>query len=161
MGDNPLGREAFRAIADAARAIPEAIGTRGTEVTIRVRTYSGAVNAQGTTLTSTADTVVSPRPKVTQVSEGAPSYFGGGLFMDSTGRALAGEYEIGPITQLYASGGYDVGDLAPSSGVSKRVTVVLEGDEFQTGGEEFEVIKVDATRPFRTMLLVTRVRQGA
>lgn len=160
MADNVAGREAFRAIADAVRAIPEAIGTRGTKVTIRVRTYSGAVNAQGTTLTSTVDTVISPRPKVLQVSEGIPSYFGGGLFTDSTGRALAGEYEVGPITQLYDGGGYDVGDLAPASGVSKRVTVVLEGDEFQPGGEEFEVIKVDATRPFRTMLLVTRVRQG-
>ena len=160
MPDNVAGRDAFRAIADAVRAIPEAIGTRGTKVTIRVRTYSGAVNAQGTTLTSTADTVISPRPKVLQVSEGIPSYFGGGLFTDSTGRSLAGEYEVGPITQLYPGGGYDVGDLAPASGVSKRVTVVLEGDEFQPGGEEFEVIKVDATRPFRTMLLVTRVRQG-
>lgn len=161
MGDNPLGREAFRAIADAVRAIPEAIGTRGTEVTIRVRTYSGAVGAQGTTLTSTADTVISPRPKVLQVSEGIPSYFGGGLFTDSTGRTLAGEYEVGPITQPYDGGGYDIPDLAPSSSVSKRVTMLLEDGDFQPGGEEFEIVKIDATRPFQIMMMVMRVRQGA
>lgn len=161
MGDNAAGRNAFRALADAVRAIPEAIGTRGTSVTIRVRTYSGAVGAQGTSVATTTDTVVSPRPRVSQVSEGAPSYFGGGLFTDSTGHTLAGEYEIGPITSGYLGGGYDVGDLAPAGGVAKRVTVVLAGDEFDPAGEEFEVVRIDATRPFRTMLLVARVRQGA
>lgn len=161
MADNVAGREAFRAIADAVRAIPEAIGTRGTKVTIRVRTYSGAVNAQGTTLVSTVDTEVSPRPKVRQISEGNPSYFGGGLFTDSTGRTLAGEYEIGPITQPYDGGGYDIPDLAPSSSVSKRVTMLLEDGDFQPGGEEFEIVKIDATRPFQIMMMVMRVRQGA
>ena len=161
MADNATARERFRRIADAVRAIPEAIGTRGTSVTIRVRTYSGAVGAHGTTLVTTTDTAISPRPRVVQVSEGAPSYFGGGLFTDSTGRTLAGEYEVGPITQAYPGGGYDVADLAPAGGVSRRVTLVLSGDEFDPAGEEFEVLRVDATRPFRTMLLVARVRQGA
>lgn len=150
----------FRALADAVRAIPEAIGTRTTSVTIRVRTYSGAVGAQGVTLSTTTDTLVTPRPRVSQVSEGRGSYFGGGIFTDSTGRVLAGEYEIGPITQDFPGGGYAPADLAPAGGVSKRVTLLLAGDEFQAGGEEFEILKLDATRPFRTMILVARVRQG-
>ena len=161
MGDNATARDAFRALANACRAIPETFGTRSTGVTVRVRTYSGAVGAQGTALSSTVDTVLSPRPRVRQVIEGTPSYFGGGIFTDSTGRVLAGEYEVGPITQEFPGGGYSPADLAPAGSVSKRVTIVLTGDEFQSNGEEFEVIKVDATRPFRTMLLVTRVRQGA
>lgn len=160
MADNVAARDAWRALANACRAIPESFGTRSTSVTVRVRTYSGAVGAQGTTLSNTADSVLSPRPRVRQVIEGNPSYFGGGIFTDSTGRVLAGEYEVGPITQEFPGGGYSPTDLAPAGGVSKRVTIILDGDEFQTGGEEFEIVKLDATRPFRTMLLVTRVRQG-
>jgi hypothetical protein len=161
VANNATANAAFRRIANAVRGIPEQLGARNTSVIVRVRTYSGAVGAQGTTLTSTADTVLTPIPKVTQVIEGTPSYFGGGIFTDSTGRVLAGEYEVGPITQEFPGGGYAPTDLAPAGSVSKRVTIVLTGDEFQAGGEEFEVIKVDATRPFRTMLLVTRVRRGA
>jgi hypothetical protein len=161
VANNATANAAFRRIANAVRGIPEQFGTRNTTVTVRVRAYSGAVGAQGTTLTGTADTVLTPIPKVTQVIEGTPSYFGGGIFTDSTGRVLAGEYEVGPVTQEFPGGGYAPTDLAPAGSVSKRVTIVLTGDEFQSGGEEFEVIKVDATRPFRTMLLVTRVRQGA
>lgn len=153
--------EDFRALADAVRAIPEAIGTRTTSVTIRVRTYSGAVGAQGVTVSSTTDTLVTPRPKVRQLIEGKPSYFGGGVFTDSTGRVVAGEYEIGPITQDFPGGGYTPADLAPTGAVNKRVTVLLAGDEFQSSGEEFEIVKLDASRPFRTMLAVARVRQGA
>lgn len=160
MANNTTANAAYRRIANAVRGIPEQFGTRNTLVTVRVRTYSGAVGAQGTTLTATADTVLSPIPKVTQVTEGRGSYFGGGIFTDSTGRVLAGEYEVGPITQEFPGGGYSPTDLAPAGGVSKRVTIILDGDEFQSGGEEFEIVKLDATRPFRTMLLVTRVRQG-
>ena len=161
MANNTAMRDAFRGLAASVRAIPEAMGVRGTTVIVRVRTYSGAVGAQGTTLSSTTDTVLSPIPKVAQVSEGAPSYFGGGLFTDSTGRTLAAEYEIGPITSDFPGGGYTVAELAPASAVNKRVTLVLSGEEFASGGEEFEVVKVDATKPFRTMLAVVRVRQGA
>jgi len=160
VANNATAAAAFRRIANAVRGIPEQFGTRNTLVTVRVRTYSGAVGAQGTTLSSTADTVLTPIPKVTQVVEGTPSYFGGGIFTNSTGRVLAGEYEVGPITQDFPGGGYSPTDLAPAGSVSKRVTIVLTGDEFQSGGEEFEIVKLDATRPFRTMLLVTRVRPG-
>ena len=160
MANNTAAVNAFRAIASAVRGIPETFGVRGTLVTVRVRVYSGPVGAQGTTLTSTTDTVLSPIPKVRQVSEGRGAYFGGGLYTDSTGRVLAGEYEIGPITQEFPAGGYTPTELAPAGGVSRRVTLLLAGEEFQRGGEEVAIVKLDATRPLRTMLMVVRVRQG-
>lgn len=142
------------------RAIPEQFGTRTTTVTIRLRTYTAPVGESTATATTT-DTVLSPVPKVTQISEGQRGYFGGGVLASSTGELRVGDYEIGPITQEFPGGGYSPTDLAPAGGVTKRVTVLLAGDEFSSGGEEFEIVHMDATRPFRTMLLVRRVRQGA
>lgn len=160
MADNASAREAFRALADSVRRIPETLGTRGTAVTIRTRTYTAPVG-ESTATATVSDVVLDPRPRVRQVSEGQRGYFGGGVLSASTGALRVGEYEIGPITQDFPGGGYTPSDLAPTGGVTKRITVVLEGDEFTAGGEEFEIVQMDATRPFRTMLLVARVRQGA
>lgn len=160
MANNTAARDAFRSIADACRRIPETLGVRGTTVTIRVRTYTQPVGETGAT-TTTDNTLLSPNPKVRQVSEGQRGYFGGGVLASATGELRVGDYEIGPITQEFPGGGYSPTDLAPAGGVTARPTVLLEGDEFSSGGEEFEIVHMDATRPFRTMLLVRRVRQGA
>lgn len=159
MADNATARDGWRALADACRRIPETFGTRSTSVTIRLRTYTAPVGESTATATTT-DTILDPRPRVRQVSEGQRGYFGGGVLASSTGELRVGDYEIGPITQEFPGGGYSPTDLAPAGGVTKRVTVLLQGDEFSSGGEEFEIIHMDATRPFRTMLLVRRVRQG-
>lgn len=161
MADNAAFRASLRSVCDAARRIPEALGQRPTTVTLRTRTYSAGVAASGATLTSTADTVLSPRPKVTQVTDGQRSYFGGGTLVANDGAALAGCYEIGPITQDFPGGGYAQGSVLAAGATTKRLTVVLEGDEFSTGGEEFEVTQADWTRPHRGMLQVIRTRQGA
>lgn len=159
--NNTAAVNGFRAIANAVRRIPEQLGQRTTSVTIRVRTYSAAVGAQGTTVVSTADTVLDPRPKVTQVTDGQPSYFGGGTVSLSNGNLVAAVYEIGPITQEFPGGGYAQDDVAPAGAYTRRVTVLLEGTEFSAGGEEFEVDAADFTRPQRGMLRVVRTRQGA
>ena len=162
MGANNLGAlYSFRAIADTVRRVPETLGQRTTLVTLRTRTYSGPVGAQGTTLLSTQDTVLDPRPKVTQISDGARSYFGGGTVAASNGELLAGAYEIGPITQDFPGGGYQQNEVVLAGAVTKRFTVLLEGDEFTAGGEEFMVTGADFTRPQRGMLQVVRTRQGA
>ena len=162
MGTNNTGALAsFRAIADAVRRVPETLGQRTTNVTLRVRTYSGPVGAFGTTLVSTADTIVDPRPKVVQITDGQRSYFGGGSLAASDGVALAGVYEIGPLTQSFPGGGYTQNAVVIAGAVTQRFTVLLEGDEFSSGGEEFEVTASDFTRPQRGMLQVTRTRQGA
>jgi hypothetical protein len=162
MGANNLGALAsFRAIADAVRRVPERLGQRTTNVTLRVRVYSGPVGANGTTLVSTTDTVIDPRPKVREVTDGQRSYFGGGTLAASDGTALAGVYEIGPITQTFPGGGYTQGAVVVAGAVTQRFTVLLEGDEFTSGGEEFAVTASDFTHPQRGMLQVTRTRQGA
>lgn len=159
MADNATARDGWRALADACRRIPETFGTRSTSVTIRLRTYTAPVGESTATATTT-NTILDPRPRVRQVSEGQRGYFGGGVLASATGELRVGDYEIGPITQEFPGGGYSPTDLAPAGGVTKRVTVLLAGDEFSSGGEEFEIVHMDATRPFRTMLLVRRVRQG-
>lgn len=161
MADNTSARDGWRALADACRRIPESFGTRSTKVTVRLRAYSGPVGQTGVSVSTTTDTVLDPRPRVRQVSEGQRGYFGGGVLSAATGALRIGEYEVGPITQDFPGGGYAPTDVAPTGGATKRVTLILEGDEFTSGGEEFEIVHMDATRPFRTMLLVARVRQGA
>lgn len=160
MADNPTLRSYMRSAANRGRVAAESVGVRSTEVTIRTRSYTAPIGESTSTATAT-DVVLSPRPRVRQVSEGQRGYFGGGVLASSTGELRVGEYEIGPITQDFPGGGYSPTDLAPAGGVSTRITVVLSGEEFASGGEEFEIVQMDATRPFRTMLLVRRVRQGA
>lgn len=160
MANNDTATSAFRSLAAAIRIIPEQFGTRTTKVTIRLRTYTAPIGESTATVTA-SDVVLSPVPKVTQISEGQRGYFGGGVLASATGELRVGDYEIGPITQEFPGGGYSPTDLAPAGGVTARPTVLLEGDEFSSGGEEFEIVHMDATRPFRTMLLVRRVRQGA
>ncbi len=159
--NNTAALDGFRALANAVRRVPESLGQRPTSVTIRVRTYSGKVGAQSTTLVTTTDTVLDPRPKVRQVNDGQKSYFGGGTLALSTGDLMAGVYEIGPITQAYPGGGYTQSDVLPEGGVTKRVTVLLDGPEFTDGGEEFEVTASDFTHSHRGMLQVMRTKQGA
>lgn len=161
MADNQSARDSFRAVADAVRRVPETLGQRPTKVTLRTRTYSGAVGAQGTTLVSTADVVIDPRPKVIEVTDGQKSYFGGGTLAANDGTALAGVYEIGPFTQRFPGGGYTQAEIAPPASYTTRLTVLLEGDEFASGGEEFLVTASDFTRPQRGMIQATRTRQGS
>lgn len=161
MADNIAARLAFRAIAGAVRRVPEALGQRPTLVTVRTRLYSGPVGMPGTTLVSTTDTILDPRPKVVEVTDGQRSYFGGGTLTANDGTALAGVYEIGPITQEFPGGGYTQAQVLPGGSSIKRQTIVLEGDEFSSGGEEFVITASDFTRPHRGMIQATRTRQGA
>jgi len=158
MADNSAARSAHRAAADAGRRAAESVGARPTQVTIRTRTHSGAINADGTTLSTTSDLVLSPRPKVTATGDGASSYYGGS---PATPLATAREYSVGPITLDYGSGGYTLSQLAPTSSASVRVTYLLEGDDFGASGEEFDLVGYDASRPHQVTLRLARTRQGS
>jgi len=162
MGDNATMRAGFRALADSVRRIPEAFGARSTTVTIRVRTYTASVNATGTTLSTTVDSVVDPRPLVRQMAMGERGYFGGGWSALSGAQATERVYRVGPMTLDYVGGGYTAADLSPATANTKRVTVVLVGDDFTggTSGEEFRVIEAHADHPFRVELLIARTHQG-
>lgn len=157
MADNSAARNAHRAAADAGRRAAESVGARPTQVTIRTRTYSGAINADGSTLSTTSDLVLSPRPKVTVGGDGDSSYYGGSV----ADRATARVYTIGPITTSYGSGGYTEAQLAPTSSTSTRVTYLLEGDDFGSAGEEFELVGYDASKLHQVTLRVARTRQGS
>lgn len=149
-----------RRAADAGRRAAERVA-RTTTVTIVVDQYSGPVGAVGSTLLSTTETVLSPRPKVSPAGDGGASAFGGGLATLSVGGALATEYAIGPVTLDYSGGGYDLATLLPLGAVDRKVRVRLEGDAFENGGEYFEVVpgSVDATRPHQVTFRVRRTPQ--
>lgn len=162
MADNPTFRDDLRHVADLGRSVAEELGVRPVTVTIRVRQYSASVGAVGATLTGTTNTVLSPRPKVRiprerEEDQGVLD----GPWTDATGLPRVLRYVVGPITPAYTGGGYDVDALVPTDAVNRRVTVVLAGEGFASGGEEFTVVKRDTTRPFRVMLTVERTRQGA
>lgn len=160
MADNAALRGAHRRAADAGRRAAEAAGARSTKVTVRVRSYSGAIHATGTTLLSTTDTVLSPRPRVQPVGEGESSLYGGGLEAHP-GTSTLRQFVVGPITLDYPGGGYSLASLLPAESPSTRVTLVLEGDGFEANGEEFDLLtQPDASRPHQITLTVARSRQG-
>lgn len=162
MADNPTLRASLRRLADRGRAVAERLGARPIEVTVRVRVYSAPVGVHGAAVTSTTNTVLSPRPRVRVPRERDEDHgVLDGPYTDATGRPLALRYEIGPITPPHLGGGYAPDALVPDDAPMRRVTVVLAGEGFPVGGEEFEVVKRDVTRPHRIMLTVQRARQGA
>ena len=116
MANNDTATSAFRSLAAAIRIIPEQFGTRTTKVTIRLRTYTAPIGESTATVTA-SDVVLSPVPKVTQISEGQRGYFGGGVLASATGELRVGDYEIGPITQEFPGGGY-----SPTTSCQRRPT---------------------------------------
>jgi len=158
--DNSAARAAHRAAADTGRRAAETAGARSTSVTVTVETWSAAIGTSAATLSSTATTTLDPRPKVSSISSGSPSYFGGGTLTQSDGQTLAPEYAIGPITTAAGTIGYTLAQLAPAGGTTKRVYVTLAGDAFAGSGERFAVHEVDASRPHQITLRVHRAPQS-
>lgn len=156
MPDSLTLRHAHRAAADAGRRAAESVGARPTSVIVRTRTYSGAIHADGTSLSTTSDLTLSPRPKVVPVGDGDSSFYGGS---PAVPRAMAREYLVGPITLSYNGGGYTLAQLAPTSSTTTRVSYVLSGDDFD-GDEEFDLAGYDASRPHQVTLRLVRTRQG-
>lgn len=165
MADSPTDRDAWRSLVGLGEVLSEALGVRPTTVTLRVRQYSGAVHAPGTTLTSTTDTVVSPRPRVRQVRQGPKSeqvgYRDEAAITDATGQPVTLRYEVGPIPQEYDGGGYDPADFTPTDDATRRLTIVLAGPDFGPTPVEHEVVRTGADDPLTFTLVVTRTRQGA
>lgn len=153
---------ALRAAADYGRRATDALGIRTVTVSIVRKTYSAAFGTAGATLVSTTTTPLVPNPKVTANAEGPATAMGGGTEAGSTGVLRAAQYVIGPITRTYSGGGYTQAQLllTPAS-PSERVYLLLDdgGDQFTAGGEKFDVIACDVSRPLRTMLIVQRADQ--
>lgn len=145
-------RDDLLPLANTLRTLGDTFGVYDVDVVVRVRTYSGAVNANGTTLSSTSSTTLSPRPKVRRISEGDGSFFGGGTLDASNGKLLADELEVGPITPDHATGGYTLAELAPAGASNKRVDLLI-------GGVAYEIFDADSSKPFRITLKVRRSTQ--
>lgn len=165
MADNPTFRRSMRALWLMGAVLAEDFGVRPTSVTLRVRQYSGPIHAPGTTLTLTDDTVITPRPQVRQVRQGRRADQTGwhdeAENTDATGNPIALRYEVGPIAQESTSGGYDPTAWRPTDDPTRRLTVVLAGDEFGADPVEFELVRVDASDPHTFTVTVQRTRQGA
>jgi len=158
MADNPTARAAHRRAADAGRKAAESAGARPTKVSVITKTYSAGIGFAGTTLVSTTTLVLSPRPKVISGAS-VSSYFGGGRAAGSSGRLEANQYLIGPITLSYPGGGYTTSQIVPLGSDRIEVSYLLEGPEFLDGGELFDLVSVDATRPHQVMIVVQRAPQ--
>lgn len=107
-----------------------------------------------------SDVELSPRPKVRQLGAGESSMYGGGPAA-SPGVSGTRVYEVGPITLDYAGGGYSLASLCPAESTATRVSFLLVGDDFESSGEEFDLVAPpDASRPHQVTLRVGRSRQG-
>ena len=158
MADNPALRNAHRAAALAGRRAAEAAGARPTQVSVVVETYDRAVNLAGATLLSTSTLALDPRPKVASGVD-ALSAFAGGTAAVSSVRLASSQYVIGPITLDCGAGGYTQAQLCPPSAANTRVYYLLTGDDFAGGGERFDLVQADASRPHQVNLLVQRTAQ--
>lgn len=153
-------RDALRRAADYGRRAAASVAQRPVTVTLRVESYSGAVGLTATTLVSTSDTTLDPSPKVVRLSAEDAAWFGGGAAAASAGLLSADVYRVGPVTKAYTGGGYTLAQLLPTGATTKRVLVVLAGDEFEAGGESFQVVDVDEhSHPQSLYLTVKRTRQ--
>jgi len=139
-------------LANTLRTLGADFGVYDVDVVVRVRTYSGAVNADGSAVSSTTSTTLSPRPKVRKLSEGEGSYLGGGTLDASNGKLLANEIEVGPITPDHTSGGYTLAELVPAGAANKRIDLLV-------GGVAYEVFDADDSKPFRITLKARRSTQ--
>lgn len=157
--DNAALRSALRAAANAGRRAAELAGVRATKVSIVIETWSGPLGMASSTLTSTATTVIDPRPKVTLAGE-EPGYFGGGATNASSAALAADRYVIGPMTMPFPGGGYPLSTVGPTAGSATLVYVILEGENFTSGGERFEIVQTDAVSALHSTITVQRTRQA-
>lgn len=145
-------RDRLLPLVNRVRTIGERFGVYNVDVVVRVRVYTGAVNTDGSAVSTTTSTTLSPRPKVRKLSEGEGSYLGGGTLDASNGKLLADELEIGPITHDHTSGGYTLAELVPAGASNKRIDLLV-------GGVSYEVFDADDSRPFRITLKARRSTQ--
>lgn len=134
---------------DAARGIIAGLGLRRYTVTVRTRTWSGG--APGAGVATHSDVVLSPTPRVREVS--ARQIAGSG------GTYEAGDFRVDKITPAFAgppAGGYTPAQLNPVPAANQDVVVVLVGDD---GTKVCTIIDAPADRAFGYSLTVRPRRE--
>jgi len=152
----------LRGAADYGRRAIDRLGMRQCTVTIRIENWSAPIGTSGATALAPTDVVLIPNPKVREAAEGSPSWFAGGSLAAAVGMTNPTIFEVGPISQQYIGGGYLQTQLLPAlTDTTHRVLLLLDdgGNEFASGGEVVRVLKCDATRPLRIMILAARTGQ--
>ena len=140
-------RDDLLPVVDQLRQLPDDFGLRRYTVTIRRRVWSGGAPGLGTP--ANTDLVLTPKPKVRQLSSREVA--------DSGGTYEMGDYELSRITPRYSSpttGGYTPTQLLlQPEGADQDVCVILNGDE---GEIECQVVTSTFDRAFRYTLVVRR-----
>lgn len=144
-------------------------GLRGrfglTTITVKLlkRTWTGDINTTGAT---SGDDIVlmSPQPKVRKASEEVSLFYGAGPADRVAGSPTLDVYEIGPITPAHTAGGYSVlnllRDVNPTA--ARQCLLTLAGDgigDTATTDVLFELVKVDASTPLHTTIIVRQAAQ--
>lgn len=143
-------REHLNRVADKVRALPGRLGERPTSVTIEVREWAGPRVGMGSLL-STASTLLTPTPRVREVSSRE--------IAGSGGRYTASDVRVGPITPAYntgvTSGGYTLAQLARvQTQNAVEVVYVLAGNI----AGEFQRVDSQTDNPHATYLVLRRRR---
>ena len=133
---------------DKVRAIASksTIDERTTSVTVRKKTYAGGrVGAEGGAMTE--DLILTPRPKVREVSQRE--------IAGSGGRYQVGDVRVGPITPSYSGGGYTEAQLAPTVATNGIAVVYV-----LAGGVSGEYARIDLStdRSHSWFLVLRRTR---
>lgn len=118
-------RDDFLPVFDWGRSLVQSFGLRTNSIVHRKRVWSGGHVGIGTA--TTTDTAITPTPKIRE--------------MDS-GRLI-----VGPITPVYAGGGYSVGQFrlgAQFGQTDTESTFVITGPS----AGEYIMYEIDVSRPF-------------
>lgn len=124
----PTLRESLMPVVDNLRALPQTLGFRTMEVRIRRRVWPGAIGDDSGGPPVDTDLVLSPWPRVKEVT--------GKDVAASGGTYRTGDLNIGPITPAYSvsgkSGGYTDAQLRPvSTDDHTQIIYVVAGDDYQ------------------------------
>lgn len=133
---------------DELRAIPGELGFRPYQVWVRVTSYSGSRVGQGTATVQETRLLVGGRdPKVREI--GSKDVVAG------MPEALDVDFEVGPLTPDFGSGGVAFETLdPPSDGTPKTVVYVLKGPGLPEDGLLCQKIKSKSDRPLRIMIML-------
>ncbi len=169
MATTPFLDAVRGAALDARTAMDIGVGARAYAVTLahETATLAGvpcALGTPGATYVVTTLLSVSPQPRVVPVdADVEPSWLGGGIVAQSTGRNGLDSLLIGPITQDCSAGGYTAVQLSPATNnPTERYVYVVAGPGLETlaayGGVPYEIRRLSQPTQQRHMIHATRTQ---
>lgn len=143
---------------DAIRGIPDQLGTRLYDVSIRVRSWSGSRPAVDNSSSSDADAAFgvdagTHRTRVVQLTS-RDLIASGGNYSDA-------DLKVGPLTPKYAGGGFEPSDFDPEpTSAPVEIFFKIVGPGMRAGGSWFKKINTNVVgTPFRYTFIVRAVAE--